>query len=93
MRSKKHSEQFIFIHSDNDPYSPLSHAEYLTERTDGELMTFEGQGHFNTEADPHYKQFPELLEIIRLKEISCWFLSLRPTVKIPFHEPSLVFVA
>jgi len=30
---------------------------------------------------------------VRLKEISCWFLSLRPTVKIPFHEPSLVFVA
>lgn len=29
---KKHAKEFIFIHSDNDPYCPLDHAQYLTEK-------------------------------------------------------------
>lgn len=28
---KKHAKRFIFIHSDNDPYCPLDHAEYLAK--------------------------------------------------------------
>lgn len=62
---KKHCANFIFIHSDNDPYSPIEHAEYLAEQTGGKLITFEEQGHFNTEQSPQYKQFPQLLDIIR----------------------------
>lgn len=62
---KARCETFIFVHSDNDPYCPLEHAEYLAEKTNGKLYTFEGQGHFNTEVGPQYRQFPEILEIIK----------------------------
>ena len=61
---KKHCSKFIFLHSDDDPYCPMEGAEYLMEQTGGDLITFEGQGHFNTDLSPSYKQFPELLEII-----------------------------
>lgn len=56
--------KFTYIHSDDDPYCPIDHAEYLALKTGGKLMVFEGQGHFNTEASPRYKQFPELLDFI-----------------------------
>ena len=56
--------RFIFIHSDNDPYCPIDHAEYLALKTGGELLVAEGQGHFNTELGPQYKQFPQLLELL-----------------------------
>lgn len=59
-------QNITFIHSDDDPYVPLEHATYLAEQTDGELIVFEKQGHFNTELGPHYKQFPELLQFIDL---------------------------
>lgn len=61
---KSHCERFIFIHSDDDPYVPLEQAEFLSKALDGELGVMEGQGHFNIEASPDYKQFPELLDII-----------------------------
>lgn len=61
---KSHCNQFIFIHSDNDPYVPLEHAKYLSSGLNGELDIIKGQGHFNTEASSDYKQFPRLLEII-----------------------------
>lgn len=60
----KNCSKFIYIHSDDDPYCPIEHADYFVEKTDGELIVFEGQGHFNTEVGPQYKKFPELLEII-----------------------------
>ena len=63
-RIKQHCPSFTLIHSDNDPYCPIRHAEYLAEQTDGKLITFEGQGHFNTELGPQYKQFPQIIEII-----------------------------
>ena len=61
---KQKAKKFIFIHSDNDPYCPLEHPRYLSEQLGGELLIIEGQGHFNLEASPDYKQFPKLLEII-----------------------------
>lgn len=61
---KSHCNRFIFIHSDNDPYVPLEHAEFLSKKLSGELGIMEGQGHFNTELNPEYKYFPELLDII-----------------------------
>jgi len=61
---KKHCPSFTFIHSDNDPYCPIEHAQYLAQQTGGELIILEGQGHFNTELGPQYKQFPELLDIL-----------------------------
>ena len=61
---KQHCGKFIFIHSDNDPYCPIEQPQYLAAQTDGELIVFEGQGHFNTEVGPEYKQFPELIQFI-----------------------------
>lgn len=61
---KSHCKKFILVHSDNDPYVGVDQAEYLQEQLDGELLLLEGQGHFNIETDPEYKQFPGLFEII-----------------------------
>ena len=61
---KKHCPSFTFLHSDDDPYCPMNGAEYLMEQTKGDLVVFEGQGHFNTGTSPKFKQFPEILEII-----------------------------
>ena len=62
---KKHCGRFVFLHSDDDPYCPVAHAEYLASKTGGELALFEGQGHFNTEASHSYRQFPALLDIVK----------------------------
>ena len=62
---KKHCQQFVYIHSNDDPYIPIKQAEFLAEETNGELIKFEDQGHFNTELGPGYKQFPEILDIIK----------------------------
>jgi predicted alpha/beta hydrolase family esterase len=61
---KAHCLAFTFVHSNDDPYCPMEHAEYLAEHTGGKLLKFESQGHFNTELGPQYSQFPELLNII-----------------------------
>lgn len=61
---KKHARRFVFVHSDNDPYCPLEHAKYLSEKVNGELIIKEGQGHFNLEKGSEYKQFPLILEIL-----------------------------
>lgn len=61
---KQRCGKFIFIHSDNDPHCPIEHAQYLAAETNGELIVFEGQGHFNTEVGPEYEQFPELIQFI-----------------------------
>ena len=58
------ADKFIFIHSDNDPYVPLKHAQYLAEQVGGKLIVESGQGHFNTELSEEYKAFPKLLEFI-----------------------------
>jgi predicted alpha/beta hydrolase family esterase len=58
--------KFVFMHSDNDPYCPLADAKYLSEKLGGELHVEKGQGHFNLEAGPQYKEFPLLLEIIKI---------------------------
>ncbi len=61
---KKQCESFLFIHSDNDPYCPLDHAEYLSQMVDGELKIIPDQKHFSYETDPKYNEFPELLKTI-----------------------------
>lgn len=61
-----HVNKMIYIHSDNDPYCPLNHAEYLSERTKGELVVIPGQQHFSiSTAGEKYKEFPALLELIK----------------------------
>ena len=62
---KAKAKKFVFIHSDNDPYCPLEHAKYLSEKLGGELIVKSGQFHFSVgTAGDKYKAFPYLLEKI-----------------------------
>jgi uncharacterized protein len=59
------AKRFVFVHSDNDPYCPLEHAEYLSEKLGGELIVMSGEKHFSiSTVGDKYEQFPELLEMI-----------------------------
>lgn len=64
---KKHCPNFLLLHSDNDPYCPLEHAEYLAKKLGGTLQVEPGQKHFSEETDPKYTSFP-LLKTILLNE-------------------------
>lgn len=58
-------KEFIFIHSDNDPYQCGSdQGEILQKHLGGQLIVMHGQGHFNLEVGKHYQQFPKLLTYI-----------------------------
>lgn len=61
---KPKASQFTFIHSDNDPYCPLTHAKYLSVMLGGELIVRPGEGHFNTELSSTYTQLPFILDLI-----------------------------
>lgn len=62
---KSKAKKIVLVHSDDDPYVPLEHATYLKDKLEGELKVLPGQGHFSAEANPDYKAFPKLLEIIK----------------------------
>lgn len=65
---KKRAKRFIFIHSDNDPYCPLDHAKYLSQKLNGKLQIVPGQKHFSIGTmGETYKEFPLLLELIQQK--------------------------
>lgn len=64
---RKHAQKFIFIHSDNDPYCPLEHAQFLSRKLNGKLIVKKGQGHFNIKTSSKYKQFPLILKIVKEK--------------------------
>ncbi len=61
---KKHAKNFLFIHSDDDPYCPLEHAQYLSKKLNGELRVIPGQKHFSAGTDPKYTKFPLLKELL-----------------------------
>lgn len=61
---KNKSKRFILIYSDNDPYCPLEHAEYLSQKLGAKLIVQKGQGHFNMEQGEQYREFPLILEIV-----------------------------
>ncbi len=66
---KSKAKKFVFFHSDDDPYCPLDHAKYLSEKTGGELVIIAGQKHFSiSTSGEKYKEFPELLEKIKDNE-------------------------
>lgn len=63
-----HCQEFIYIHSDNDPFCPLDHAQYLMSKTGGSLIILPGQKHFSLSTmGASYSKFPKLLEIIKTK--------------------------
>ena len=56
--------EFIFLHSDDDPYVPMKEPQKLVAKLGGKLTIIKGQGHFNLGASPKYKEFPKLLSVI-----------------------------
>jgi uncharacterized protein len=69
-RIKRKAAKFMFMHSDNDPYCPLDQAKELHGKLGGEFILMPGMGHFSAELDPKFKEFPELLELIKKEEAS-----------------------
>jgi pimeloyl-ACP methyl ester carboxylesterase len=67
---KQRAEQFLFIHSDDDPYCPLQQAAYLAERVGGTLKVIPGQKHFSAETDPAYTKFPLLRDLLLTTDIT-----------------------
>lgn len=62
---KTKAKQFFFIHSDNDPYCPLEHAEFLSKELGGVLLKKKGQKHFSVGTmGKQYEEFPDLLNLI-----------------------------
>lgn len=64
---KGKAKRFVFIHSDNDPYCPLEHAEYFSKELGGELIMIPGQDHFSAQINPIHTTLPEMLDILNLK--------------------------
>ena len=63
---RKSCKNFYFIASDNDPYDCGDrHAKVMHEKLGGEFIINPGEGHFNLEVSPSYKQFPQMLELIK----------------------------
>ena len=66
---KTGASKLLFVHSDNDPYVPLDQAKYVADNCDAKMVIVPGQGHFNLEKSEDYRQFPELVKLLRQKEI------------------------
>lgn len=60
-------KKLLFVHSDNDPYVPLSQAQYAADNCHAELVIIPGQGHFNLERSPDYHVFPRLVGLMEQK--------------------------
>lgn len=61
---KEKAQKITLLHSDNDPYVPLDHAEFVAKKLEAELIIKKGQGHFNLEVGAEYAQFPTLLNLL-----------------------------
>ncbi len=64
---KQKAKQFIFVHSEDDPYCPIEQAEELHHKIGGEFIRFKDMKHFGVKLDPRFSKFPELLDIIKQK--------------------------
>lgn len=59
------SRLWYVIHSDDDPYVPLEHAQYLHQHIGGDLIVLAGQKHFSVSTfGEDYCQFPFLYHLI-----------------------------
>jgi len=57
---KPHSDSFIAIASDNDPYVDLSELKIFKEKLGAKGIILNGKGHFSEE--DNFREFPELLK-------------------------------
>ena len=67
---RSRAKKFIVIHSDDDPYCPLEGAKWIAEQLQAEFILIPQSGHFSASLDSRFKEFPELLEIIKQKVLS-----------------------
>lgn len=62
---KTKCKNFVFIHSDNDPFVPLEHGRFLRGKLGGKLIIEKGQKHFSTSnGGEKYKEFPLILTFL-----------------------------
>lgn len=66
---KSKAKRYIFIHSDNDPHCPFLGAKDLCDKLEGTMIWVKGGGHFNTETDEKYTEFPLVLEVLQGSEL------------------------
>jgi uncharacterized protein len=62
---KTKSKKFIVIQENNDPRVPLEGGKWVGEQLGAELIIMPGNDHFSYMLNPKYREFPELLEIIK----------------------------
>ncbi|HEX5774692.1 MAG TPA: alpha/beta fold hydrolase [Candidatus Paceibacterota bacterium] len=63
---KTKAQEFILLHSDDDPYCPLEHAEFLAEQLEGELVLLPGEKHFSiSTGGERFKELPEILKYLQ----------------------------
>jgi hypothetical protein len=62
---KNNAQNFLIIWSSDDPYIKKDQTDFLSEKLNVPAIIFENQGHFNLEKNLKYKQFPELLNLIK----------------------------
>jgi len=59
---KQHCQTFIALHSDNDPYVPLTHREIFQDKLNAQVVTMHNMRHFS--GDDGIRELPQLLELI-----------------------------
>ena len=61
---KSHCENFIAIHSDNDPYVPLKHGDIFKEKLNAKLIVKHKMGHFSGPIDKKNSciELPDVVE-------------------------------
>lgn len=59
---KRNCQHFEVLHSNNDPYVPISCAEKIAKNLEVKVQVVKDAGHFNSEAG--YEKFPKLLKKI-----------------------------
>jgi len=62
---KKQTNKILVISSDNDPYIKPEQTQYLAKNADVEPIIFPNAGHLSLGAGERFRQFPELLELIK----------------------------